>query len=58
MGEQNIKNLVIGPELERIVEGSLGELLLLVLTNHEENILQVISNIHFYYECLKLILTG
>lgn len=42
MVEENNKNLIFGPELERIIEGSLGELLLLLLKSYEENILQVI----------------
>lgn len=41
MAEQNVKNLVIGSELERIIDSSLGELLLLVLKSYDENILQV-----------------
>lgn len=46
----NIKNLIIGPELERLIDTSLGELLLLVLKSYDENILQVsISN---YYNLL------
>lgn len=41
MSEQNMKNVVVGPELERIIEGSLGEVLLLMLKSHDDNILQV-----------------
>lgn len=41
----NVKNLVVGPELERLIDTSLGELLLLILKSYDENILQVlISN--------------
>lgn len=41
MEEPKIKNIVYGPELERYIDGSLGELLLLVLKSYEANILQV-----------------
>lgn len=41
MAEQDSKNLIIGPELERLIDGSLGELLLLVLKSYEDNVLQV-----------------
>lgn len=49
MEEQNTKNLVIGPELEKIIDTSLGELLLLVLKSYEENILQVKVIISIYF---------
>lgn len=41
MEEPRIKNVVYGPELERFIESSLGELLLLVLKSYEGSILQV-----------------
>lgn len=41
MPEKDMKNIVVGPELERIIDGSLGELLLNILKSYEENILQV-----------------
>ncbi|CAH1373792.1 hypothetical protein MTP99_015171 [Tenebrio molitor] len=40
MGEVE-PNVIAGPEVERIIEGSLGELLLLLLKTHYDNILQV-----------------
>lgn len=40
-GEGIDKNIVVGPPLERVIDTSLGELLLLVLKTHEENVLQV-----------------
>lgn len=38
MGE---KNIIEGPKLERLVDMSLGELSLVVLNTHGENVLQV-----------------
>ncbi|XP_044258006.1 4-coumarate--CoA ligase 1-like [Tribolium madens] len=34
-------NVIVGPEVERFIEGSLGELLLLLLKTHCDNIVQV-----------------
>ncbi|XP_019869694.1 uncharacterized protein LOC109598263 [Aethina tumida] len=34
-------NIIVGPELERVVEGNLGELLLLLLKTSEENVIQI-----------------
>lgn len=41
MASENLENIVVGPELERIIDTSLGDLLLLVLKTFEDNVLQV-----------------
>ncbi|XP_057660898.1 uncharacterized protein LOC130896667 isoform X1 [Diorhabda carinulata] len=41
MASENLENIVVGPELERIIDSSLGDLLLLVLKTFEDNVLQV-----------------
>uniref|UniRef100_A0A6P7H3I2 4-coumarate--CoA ligase 1 n=1 Tax=Diabrotica virgifera virgifera TaxID=50390 RepID=A0A6P7H3I2_DIAVI len=41
MALESLKNIVVGPELERIIDTSLGELLLLVLKTFEDNVIQV-----------------
>ncbi|XP_072382627.1 luciferin 4-monooxygenase [Diabrotica undecimpunctata] len=41
MAPESLKNIVVGPELERIIDTSLGELLLLVLKTFEDNVIQV-----------------
>lgn len=38
------KNIIEGPKLERVVDGTLGELTLMVLNTHGENVLQVSSS--------------
>ncbi|XP_008190478.2 uncharacterized protein LOC662698 [Tribolium castaneum] len=38
---QTDPNVIVGPEVERFIEGSLGELLLLLLKTHCDNVLQV-----------------
>lgn len=54
MAEEN-KNLIIGPELERIIDGSLGELLLVLLKSYDENILQVIVKGRFNLFLFKIL---
>lgn len=37
-----MENIVVGPELERFVDATLGELILLTLKAYQDNVLQVI----------------
>lgn len=37
-----MENIVVGPELERLVDVTLGELILLTLKAYQDNVLQVI----------------
>ncbi|XP_018574151.1 luciferin 4-monooxygenase [Anoplophora glabripennis] len=41
MSREKMENIIVGPELERLIDVSLGELLLLTLKAYEDNILQV-----------------
>lgn len=41
MSENNMHNIIVGPELERLIDAPLGDLLLNILKSHDGNILQV-----------------